>query len=304
MMGSLRNPAAFNNVFGLRPSQGRVPHGPAPELFVQQLATEGPMGRSVVDVARLLSTQAGFDARVPLSLSGGQGDFAEGLQRDFKGVRLGWLGDYDGYLPMEDGVLSLCESALADFAELGCQVEACQPAFDLARLWQCWLTHRHFLVHGNLGAAYADPGKRALLKPEAQWEVEGGLQLSAAQLYQASVDRSAWYQALGRLFERYDFLLLPSAQVFPFDARQAWPKGVAGRTMDTYHRWMEVVIGPTLAGLPSISVPVGFSALGLPMGLQLIGPAQADHAVLQLAYAHEQLTRWVERRPPQCLQIP
>ncbi|WP_264313193.1 amidase [Pseudomonas putida] len=304
MMGSLRNPAAFNNVFGLRPSQGRVPHGPAPEVFMQQLATEGPMGRSVVDVARLLSTQAGFDARVPLSLSGGQGDFAEGLQRDFKGVRLGWLGDYDGYLPMEDGVLSLCESALADFAELGCQVEACQPAFDLARLWQCWLTHRHFLVHGNLGAAYADPGKRALLKPEAQWEVEGGLQLSAAQLYQASVDRSAWYQALGRLFERYDFLLLPSAQVFPFDARQAWPKGVAGRTMDTYHRWMEVVIGPTLAGLPSISVPVGFSALGLPMGLQLIGPAQADHAVLQLAYAHEQLTRWVERRPPQCLQIP
>ncbi|HDS1820362.1 TPA: amidase [Pseudomonas putida] len=304
MMGSLRNPAAFNNVFGLRPSQGRVPYGPAPEVFMQQLATEGPMGRSVIDVARLLSTQAGFDARVPLSLSGGQGDFAEGLQRDFKGVRLGWLGDYDGYLPMEDGVLSLCESALADFAELGCQVEACQPAFDLARLWQCWLTHRHFLVHGNLGAAYADPGKRALLKPEAQWEVEGGLQLSAAQLYQASVDRSAWYQALGRLFERYDFLLLPSAQVFPFDARQAWPKGVAGRAMDTYHRWMEVVIGPTLAGLPSISVPVGFSALGLPMGLQLIGPAQADHAVLQLAYAHEQLTRWVERRPPQCLQIP
>lgn len=74
-----------------------------------------------------------------------------------------------------------------------------------------------------------------------------------------------------------------------------------GRAMDTYHRWMEVVIGPTLAGLPSISVPVGFSAAGLPMGLQIIGPAQGDHAVLQLAYAHEQLTRWVERCPPQCL---
>jgi len=304
MMGSLRNPAAFNNVFGLRPSQGRVPHGPTPEVFLQQLATEGPMGRSVVDVARLLTTQAGFDARVPLSLSGGKVDFAEGLQRDFKGARLGWLGDYDGYLPMEDGVLSLCESALADFAELGCQVEACQPAFDLARLWQCWLTHRHFLVHGTLGVAYADPSKRALLKPEAQWEVEGGLHLSAAQVYQASIDRSAWYQALGRLFERYDFLLLPSAQVFPFDAQQAWPKAVAGRTMDTYHRWMEVVIGPTLAGLPSISVPVGFSTTGLPMGLQIIGPAQSDHAVLQLAHAHEQLTRWVERRPPPCLQLP
>ncbi|WP_256823948.1 amidase [Pseudomonas kurunegalensis] len=291
MMGSLRNPAAFNNVFGLRPSQGRVPHGPAPELFVQQLATEGPMGRSVVDVARLLSIQAGVDARAPLSLSEGRRDFAAGLQRDFRGVRVGWLGDYNGYLPMDDGVMSLCESALADFAELGCRVEACQPAF------------RHFLVHGNLGAAYADPVKRARLKPEAQWEVEGGLQLSAAALYQASLDRSDWYRALAHLFERYDFLLLPSAQVFPFDARQPWPTVVGGRAMDTYHRWMEVVIGPTLAGLPSISVPVGFSAAGLPMGLQIIGPAQADHAVLQLAYAHEQLTRWVERCPPQCLQV-
>ena len=302
MMGSLRNPAAFNNVFGLRPSQGRVPYGPTPELFMQQLATEGPMGRTVKDVARLLSVQAGRDPCAPLSLSDGPRDFAAGLQRNFKGVRVGWLGNFDGYLPMDDGVLSLCEAALADFAELGCEVEACQPGFDLARLWQCWLTHRHFLVHGNLGATYADPSKRALLKPEAQWEVEGGLCLTAAQVYKASLDRSAWYQALHALFERYDFLLLPSAQVFPFDAAEPWPKVVGGQVMDTYHRWMEVVIGPTLAGLPSMSVPVGFNAAGLPMGLQIIGPAQADQAVLQLAFAHEQLTRWVERRPPVCLQ--
>ena len=302
MMGSLRNPAAFNNVYGLRPSRGRVPYGPTPELFMQQLATEGPMGRTVTDVARLLSVQAGHDPRVPLSLSDGPRDFAAGLQRDFKGVRVGWLGNFDGYLPMDDGVLSLCEAALADFAELGCEVEACQPGFDLARLWQCWLTHRHFLVHGNLGAAYADPGKRALLKPEAQWEVEGGLRLTAAAIYNASLDRSAWYQALNTLFQRYDYLLLPSAQVFPFDAAEPWPKVVGGQAMDTYHRWMEVVIGPTLAGLPSMSVPVGFNAAGLPMGLQIIGPAQADHAVLQLAFAHEQLTRWVARQPPMCLQ--
>jgi len=269
---------------------------------MQQLATEGPMGRTVTDVARLLSVQAGHDPRVPLSLSDGPRDFAAGLQRDFKGVRVGWLGNFDGYLPMDDGVLSLCEAALADFAELGCEVEACQPGFDLARLWQCWLTHRHFLVHGNLGAAYADPGKRALLKPEAQWEVEGGLRLTAAAIYNASLDRSAWYQALNTLFKRYDYLLLPSAQVFPFDAAEPWPKVVGGQVMDTYHRWMEVVIGPTLAGLPSMSVPVGFNAAGLPMGLQIIGPAQADHAVLQLAFAHEQLTRWVARQPPMCLQ--
>ena len=301
MMGSLRNPGAFNNVFGLRPSQGRVPHGPAPELFVQQLATEGPMGRSVADVARLLSVQAGYDPRVPLSLKEDPAVLGKPLQRDFKGARLGWLGDYNGYLPMEDGVMSLCESALKDFAALGCEVEHCQPEFSLERLWQTWLVHRHWLIQGSLGAAYADPQKRALLKPEAQWEVQGGLQLSAADVYQASINRSDWYRALGKLFERYDFLLLPTAQVFPFDAQQAWPRLVAGREMDTYHRWMEVVIGPTLAGLPSMNVPVGFNPQGLPMGLQIIGPAQADRAVLQLAYAHEQLTHWVQRRPPACL---
>jgi amidase len=301
MMGSLRNPAAFNNVFGLRPSQGRVPHGPAPELFVQQLATEGPMGRSVADVAQLLSVQAGYDPRVPLSLKEDPAVLGEPLQRDFKGARLGWLGDYNGYLPMEDGVMSLCETALKDFAALGCEVEHCQPDFSLERLWQTWLVHRHWLIQGSLGAAYADPQKRSLLKPEAQWEVQGGLQLSAADVYQASVNRSDWYRALGKLFERYDFLLLPTAQVFPFDAQQPWPRLVAGREMDTYHRWMEVVIGPTLAGLPSMNVPVGFNPQGLPMGLQIIGPAQADRAVLQLAYAHEQLTQWVRRRRPACL---
>ena len=301
-MGSLRNPAGWNDVYGFRPSQGRVPRWPAADVWIALLSTEGPMGRTVTDVARLLSIQAGYDPRVPLSLKEAPGNYAEGLQQDFTDVRIGWLGDYNGYLPMDDGVLSLCESALADFSALGCQVEACQPDFAMARLWQTWLTHRHFLLQGSLGAAYADPRKRPLLKPEAQWEVEGGLRLSAADVYQASVDRSEWYRVLSELFQRYDFLLLPTAQVFPFDAQQPWPRVVGGQSMDTYHRWMEVVIGPTLAGLPSISVPVGFNPAGLPMGLQIIGPAQADRAVLQLAYAHEQLTRWVERCPPTCLR--
>ena len=237
----------------------------------------------------------------PLSSQADPAVLGQPLQRDFKGARLGWLGDYNGNLPMDDGVMSLCEAALDDFARLGCEVHSCQPDFSMARLWRCWLVHRHWLVHGNLGAAYANPQKRALLKPEAQWEVEGGQGLSAQQVYQASVDRSQWYRALGKLFERYDFLLLPTAQVFPFDAQQPWPRLVGGREMDTYHRWMEVVIGPTLAGLPSMSIPAGFNPQGLPMGLQIIGPAQADRAVLQLAYAHEQLTQWVQRRPPACL---
>ncbi|MDF3934530.1 amidase [Pseudomonas citronellolis] len=300
MMGSLRNPAAFNNVYGLRPSQGRVPFGPGQDLFVQQLASEGPMGRSVADVAALLRTQAGQARDVPLSLRG-TADLDGPLERDFRGTRIGWLGDFDGYLPTEAGLLELCENGLADFRALGAEVEPCLPDYDLERLWRCWLVHRQWLVAGNLAQAYAAPELRRQLKPEARWEVESGLGLGAADVYQASIDRSDWYRALEKLFERYDYLLLPSAQVFPFDAQLAWPDAIAGRPMDTYHRWMEVVVGATLAGLPAMNVPVGFNAAGLPMGVQILGPAQADLAVLQLAHAHEQRTRWVARRPPAML---
>jgi len=302
MMGSLRNPAAWNNVYGLRPSHGRVPAGPAQELFMQQLACEGPMGRTVADVAALLRTMAGFDPGAPLSLRGTD-DLDAPLERDFSTTRIGWLGDFNGYLATETGLLlPLCEAALEQFHALGIEIEPCHPDYDMARLWQCWRVHRHWLLANLLASAYADPALRAQLKPEAVWEVENGLHLSAADVCRASADRSAWYLALLKLFERYDYLLLPATQVFPFDAREHWPQQIAGHPMDTYHRWMEVVIGATLAGLPAISVPVGFNPAGLPIGMQMIGPPQADMAVLQLAYAHEQHTRWVQRHPPSMLQ--
>ncbi|MCP1641577.1 amidase [Pseudomonas citronellolis] len=301
MMGSLRNPAAFNNIVGFRPSQGRVPFDDAADLFFDQLGYEGPMGRSVRDVALLLSVQAGADARAPLSIAESGKTFAGPLERDFKGARLGWLGDLGGHLAMERGVLELCQRSFADFQAIGCEVESCELGFSAERLWDCWRTLRHWFVAGSLGAAYADPAKRELLKPEAHWEVENGLRLSAMDVYQATVARSDWYRAIQRLFERYDYLLLPSAQVFPFDKNLHWPKEVAGRAMDTYHRWMEVVIPATLSGCPVANVPVGFNEQGLPMGLQIIGRHQADMAVLQLAHAYEQATQWYRRCPPPLL---
>ncbi|MEL7936118.1 amidase [Pseudomonas delhiensis] len=301
MMGSLRNPAAFNNIVGFRPSQGRVPFDDAADLFCDQLGYEGPMGRSVRDVALLLSVQAGADARAPLSIAESGKAFAGPLERDFKGARLGWLGDLGGHLAMERGVLELCQRSFADFQAIGCEVESCGLGFPAERLWDCWRTLRHWFVAGSLGAAYADPAKRALLKEEACWEVENGLRLSAMEVFQATVARSDWYRAIQRLFERYDYLLLPSAQVFPFDKHLHWPKEVAGRAMDTYHRWMEVVIPGTLSGCPVANVPVGFNEQGLPMGLQIIGRHQADMAVLQLAHAYEQATQWYRRCPPPLL---
>ena len=298
MMGSLRNPAAYNNVFGLRPSFGRVPYGPAPEVFWQQLSVEGPMARTVADLAMLLSVQAGFDARLPLSNAEDPAVFTQPLQRDFKGARIGWLGDCGGHLPMEPGVLELCRRALGHFEAVGCTVDEARVDFPMERLWETWLALRGFFVAGKLGALYADPVKRALLKPEAVWEVENGLKLGTADIWRASVDRSAWYQALNALFRSHDFLVLPSAHVFPFDAGLDWPKAIAGRPMDTYHRWMEVVIGGTLAGVPVVNVPAGFGPGGLPMGLQILAPAQQDRAALQIAHAYEQASGHARQRPP------
>jgi amidase len=287
MMGSLRNPAAFNNVVGFRPSPGRVPHGPAGDQFVSQLSTEGPMGRSVADVAMLLSVQAGYDARVPLSVAEGGEAFARPLASPVKGLRIGWLGSLGGYLAIEPGIVELCETALQRMAALGGIVEPAALGYPPEKVWQTWLTWRRWLVAGRLAAYFADPAQRARLKPDARWEAEQGQGLTGPDTYAASLDRTAFYQHLLGLFERFDLLALPSAQVWPFDAEWDWPKAINGRAMDTYHRWMEVVIYATLGGLPAISVPVGFGAAGLPMGMQLMGPPLADLAVLRLAYAYE-----------------
>ena len=299
MGGSLRNPAAFNHIVGFRPSRGRVPAVPAEDAFFQQLGTEGPMGRSTEDVARLLCTMAGWDARAPLSLTDALPDpEAEDPIGVQPGRRIGWLGGIWPDLPLERGIRELCEAALRKLQDAGWVVEPCTLEVPREANWTAWLRLRQMLVGGKLGPTYAQAGLRALMKPEAHWEVEQSFQLTAAQLYQATVQRTAVYHAFRRLFERYDYVVAPTAQLFPFPAGQHWPQQVAGVAMDTYHRWMEIVTPFTLAGLPVASVPVGFNSEGLPMGMQIAGPARGDLQVLALARTWEAIAPWQAQRPP------
>ena len=297
-MGSLRNPAAWNNVFGLRPSQGRVPLWPATDVWIQQLATEGPMARSVRDLARLLRTQAGWSADTPLSIADGADWAGAGGTFDLKSQRIGWLGDLDGYLPMEAGILAACERGLRRLEGLGCAVAPARLGGPPERVWAAWLVWRRVLVASRIAPFFLKDAHRAHIKPEAVWEYEQAQGCTASQFMAASVARTQFHQQMLRLFEQHDFLALPAAQVWPFDAAERWPRQIAGRTMDSYHRWMEVVIYASFAGLPCISVPVGFDGRGLPMGLQLIGRPQADGAVLRLAAAYEQaIGDWLAVRP-------
>lgn len=297
--GSLRNPAAWNNVFGLRPSMGRVPYWPSAESFINQLSTEGPMARNVPDLALLLSTLAGRDPRVPLSLDEAPEAFTQTLNTDPRGTRIGWLGDYAAVLPTEPGVLEVCQQALARLRDIGCTVEDAHLPISRERIWETWLGIRHWLVMNSLLPLYQDPEKRRHLKPEAIWEVEGGLRMSAQDTLRASAGRSAIYQAFLGLFARFDALVLPSAQCFAFPAEWHWPREIAGTPMDTYHRWMEVVFPVSLSGCPAISVPAGFGGeRDLPMGIQIIAPPRQDLALLRLAHAYAQASGSVLSRLP------
>jgi amidase len=286
-MGSPRNPAGWNNVHA-RPSQGRVPNWPLVDAYVSQLSTCGPMARNVLDLARLLDVQAGYDPRVPLSLDGG-GGFADAVLAatpDDARVRIGWLGDLDGHLAMDDGVLATCEAALRRFEGLGAAVEPVLSPFDATRIWEAWLVWRRWIVAGRIAPFLRKPEQRALVKPEALWEVDQAEGLFGNETMRASVVRTVFHQQM-LACSKYDLLALPTAQVWPFDVDERWPRTVAGRTMDTYHRWMEVTIYATFAGLPCIAVPAGFGEQGLPMGLQLIGRPRADAELLRVAAAYE-----------------
>jgi len=296
MMGSLRNPAGWANVYGFRPSFGLVPADPERDLYLHPLATSGPMARSPEDLALLLDVQAGRDPRVPSSHD--DGPFSGALDADLSGKRIGWLADWGGAWPMEDGILDTCEAALKTFDDLGCVVEALPAPFPAEDLWQAWIDLRSFAVAASLGPLYDNPEHRPMIRQDAIWEIERGRALTPVEILRASAIRSNWFRKATEVFQTYDALVAPTAQVWPFPVDWAHPKEIAGHSMDTYHRWMECVIPSSITGLPAIAVPAGFGANDLPIGLQIIGPHRGDLGVLQLAQGWHQATDWPTRRPP------
>jgi len=282
MMGSLRNPGASNNVIGFRPSTNVVmSEGDATNRL---LWTSGPMGRNTRDTIQLLQTMA----LNPI--------FAELEPLNLEHIKIGWMGNLDNYLAMEPGIIELCEASLADVSSAGSTIESVQAKFSMADLWESWTTLRH-ARRINMLEYYEDPATRALLKPELIWEIEQGLGINEKKVEKANKIRSSWYAELDRMFNEFDFLVLPTAQVFPFPNDIHWPKEINGRKMDTYHRWMEVVILASLGGIPVVNVPVGFDAQGRPMGMQIMGKFGDDKRVLQFALAYEQITEHLAKRP-------
>jgi amidase len=290
--GSLRNPASFCNVVGLRPAAGRVPAWPSDAAWFP-LSVLGPMARTVQDAALLLSVLAGFDRRSPIAIAESGERFRAPLGRDFRGVRVAWSRDLGG-LPVDRRVTAVLEAQRRTFEALGCVVEEGQPDLSDAReIFQVLRAWIFALKYGPLLAEH-----RHQMKDTVIWNVEEGLKLTGRDLAEAEVRRTRLYHRVRTFMEGHEFLVAPATQVPPFDVTQPYVTEINGVRLPTYIDWMRACSDITVTGLPAISVPAGFTGDGLPVGVQIIGRHQDEWGVLQLAHAFEQATGSGRRRPP------
>ncbi|HME99811.1 MAG TPA: amidase [Terriglobia bacterium] len=289
--GSLRNPASFCNVVGFRPSIGRVPN-PKAAFGWSTLNTSGCLGRSVADLAFALSTIAGPDSRAPLSINESGDRFARPLDRSFKGVRVAWFKDLGG-VPFDPRVRTVVDGLKRTFESLGCTVEQAEPdfgpaeiAFRLLRAWNSANTYRVRLQeHPD---AFKDTLKR---------EIEEGLRLTAVDLANAETAHSQLWRTFQAFLEKYEFFVLPTTQLPPFDVNVPYPAEIAGVKFDNYIDWMKSCWYISATGNPAASVPAGFTPEGLPVGVQIVGRDKEDFSVLQMAHAFEQATGFGKKRP-------
>jgi amidase len=290
--GSIRNPAGFCHVFGLRPSPGRVPHWPS-ELGFSGLGVIGPMARTVPDAALLLSVLAGPDPRDPLALETPGTRFLEPLERDFRGVRVAWSPDL-GRFPVTAEVIATCRAALAHFQTIGCELEPdCHPDFDGAE--RAFHALRAAAFEVSVGH-WVDRHPQ-LVKDTLHWNVEQARKLRACDIARAEQARSALYQRVVGFLEDYEFLICPTAQVAPFPVEIEWIRQIDETPCESYVDWMMICCVVSLTGLPVAAVPAGLTATGGPIGLQIIGRPRADFEVLRLAYAYQQASGFPTRMP-------
>lgn len=287
--GSLRNPAAFCNVVGFRPSPGRVTRESA---SWSPLSVAGPMARSVGDVALFLSAIAGPDPRSPLSIPEDGARFGASLARDFKATRVAWWRGLGG-IPCEPDVRRVVDSNRRVFEELGCIVEEAEP--DFTGVDDAFATLRYSANHPRYAPLVRE--RPDWVKDTIKFEVAEAERLTGADVGRALARQARMYDQSREFFERYDYFVLPVTQVVPFDVTVPYPTQIAGTPMRSYVDWMRSCWYITMMANPAISVPGGFTASGLPVGLQIVGRHRDDWSVLQLAHAFEEATGYGSRRP-------
>ncbi|HZM59473.1 MAG TPA: amidase [Vicinamibacterales bacterium] len=287
--GSLRNPPAFCNVVGLRPSPGRVPNESS---SWSPLSVSGPIARSVADVALFLSAIAGADRRSPLSIDEDPARFRAPLGKDFKGVRVAWWRGLGG-IPFEPEIRRVVDASRKVFEALGCIIEEAEP--DFSGVAEAFPLLRFVANHSRYSALIRQ--RPEWVKDTIKYEVEQAERARGEDISRALTRQAQMFEQSRLFFERYTYYILPVTQVEPFDVDTPYPTEIAGTAMSSYVDWMRSCWYVTFMSNPAISVPAGFSATGLPVGLQIVGRHRDEFSVLQLAHAFEQATRHGRRRP-------
>ena len=292
MGGSLRNPANYCNVVGLRPSPGRIPSWPSSTAWFP-ISVVGPMARTVADIALIMSAIAGPDHRSPISISESADIFQQPMQRDFSKSRIAWLGNL-GQLPVEYNVMSVLESQRSIFEDLsGDVIDACPDFSGADQIFKTWRAWKFSL---DLGSLLVD--HRHQMKETVIWNIEQGQRLLGTDLAEAEIKRTELYHRIRNFMIQFEFMILPVSQLPPFEIQTRYPTQINAEPMGTYIDWMKSCYYITVTGLPAISIPCGFTEDGLPVGVQIVGRHQDDFGLLQFAYAFEQATRFGEIRPP------
>jgi amidase len=297
MGGSCRNPASFCGVVGLRPSIGRVAHTPESKID-RTLTVHGPMARNVEDLAILLDAMSGEHPGDPRSLPLLPVSFLSSARSGKKPKRVAYSPDL-GITPVDPEVAAITSKAAQRFAEAGVIVEEAHP--DLREAHECFHVLRAFdfaVTKAKLLRAH-----RNLLKPEVIWNIEQGLKLSVEQLERAEAQRVALVQRTLKFFESYDLLLSPATIVPPFPIENRYVAECAGKKFDNYVEWLGIVYAITLACCPALSLPCGFTASGLPVGLQMVAKPRAEAELLTGAKLLEDIlgvrcTTPIDPRPP------
>ena len=298
MGGSLRNPASFCNVVGLRPSIGRTPMSRGFGWY-GRLVTSGPMAKTVADTTLLFSILAGPDASDPLTLPESGEQFLDALvpaQLDSNHPIKVAVSEDLGTLPIDPEVRSVIQNTAKVFSDLGAEVVLDHP--NLAGAMEVFQTQRAAGLR-TLGRSldFTLPRWRDDAKDTAIWNIERGFALTPDQLLDSELQRTKIYAEVANFFQNYDVLALPAAQVPPFSIDQEWVTQIEGVDLDTYIDWMAVCCMITVTGLPTVSVPAGFSSAGLPIGVQLVGKPRGDLALLKIAHWFEQATQFYTQRP-------
>ena len=298
LAASLRNPGNYCNVVGFRPTPGRVPNWPAADAW-DTLAVIGSMARTVEDCAFLLSAMAGPDPRAPVSIAEPGSVFSKPLKRNFRKIRVAWSRDLGG-LPVEPQVTQVLEQQRRIFKDLGCIVEEAEPGFSGAT--EAFETQRALNYLARFGGLLEK--HRDKLKDDVVWNIEQWRRLTPEKIARAASLRTELFQRMRSFLEKYEFLLCPVNQLPPYPVEWEWPREVAGVRMDNYLDWMKSSYYITITSHPAISVPAGFTAEGLPVGVQIVGRYRDDCGVLQLAHAFEGETGIWKRRPDLAREAP